>query len=53
MLSKVQGTKASRDFLSFTPLLQPSGGFRQNKLLATVTRSGFPGSIHRFLIFLI
>src|SRR5438552_18673278 len=37
MLSKVQGTKASRD----TPL-QPSGGFRQNKLLATVTRSGFP-----------
>ena len=41
MLSKVQGTKISRDFLSFTPL-QSSGGFRQNKLLATVTRSGFP-----------
>src|SRR5439155_26731968 len=41
MLSKVQGTKISRDFLSFTPL-QSSGGFRQNKLLATVTPSGFP-----------
>src|SRR2546428_11891108 len=41
MLSKVQGTKISRDFLSFTPL-QSSGGFRQNKLLATATRSGFP-----------